>query len=138
MILVQARHGDSLSVSSQLPSHITVCRESRVRIHCRPTTVAWCENDAVSRAAQPATPSESDPDRESGVVISPRDVSGSPPADRGVLPAAKAPTHSVADRAARPVGERRVLQSWPTIPHDGAVDTRLGRHKEWPSFGTRP
>ena len=24
------------------------------------------------------------------------------------------------------------------IPYDGAVDTQLARHKEWPSFGTRP
>src|ERR1700752_889232 len=138
MILVQARHGDSLSVSSQLPSHITVCRESRVRIHCRPIAVAWCENDAVSRAAQPATPSESDPDKESGAVIAPQDVSGSPSADRGAPPAAKAPTHPVAGRAARLSGERRVLRSWPTIPNDGAVGTRLGRHKQWPTFGTRP
>src|SRR5579864_9496657 len=36
-------------------------------------------------------------------------------------------------RAARLASELRVLQSWPTIPHDGAVDTRLAQHKEWPA-----
>src|SRR4029077_16079683 len=119
-------------------SGIRRCRESRVRIRCRPTAAAWCENDAASRAAQPAMRNESDPDKESDAVISPHDVSGSPPADRVALPAAKAPTHPVAGRAARPAGDPRVLRSWPTTPHDGAFDTRLARHKEWPSFGTRP
>src|SRR4029077_4653930 len=93
---------------------------------------------ASRRSAQPAMRNESDPDKESGAVISPHDVAGSPPADRVALPAAKAPTHPVAGRAARLASELRALRSWPTIPHDGAVDTRLARHREWPSFGTRP
>lgn len=69
------------------------------------------KNDAVSRVARPARRNESDPFKESDGAISPRYVSGSPPADHVALPAAKASMHP-AERWRRVEKESTAISSF--------------------------
>src|ERR1700678_1742374 len=68
-----------LSSTSVLAAVVRLDRKT----HCKPTAGAWCGNGAVSAAAPPAWPLESDRSQESGAVTSRRDACGSRSADPG-------------------------------------------------------
>src|SRR5438874_10795922 len=101
-----------------------------------PRAGAWCENGAVSAAAQPVELPESDRSKESGAAISPLRACDFPATTGGALPDARVRDYPVASINAQLESEPLVPGAWPATRRDGEERRRSCPHREWPNFGT--
>src|SRR2546423_9693422 len=83
-----------------------------------PRAGAWCENGAVSAAAQPIELPESDQSQEPGEAISPPHACDFPATTGGALPDAEVEDYPVAGTSARLESEPLVPLACPAIRRD--------------------
>src|SRR5438552_18814880 len=99
-----------------------------------PRAGACCENGAVSAAAQPVEPPESDQSKESGAAISPPDACDFPATADVALPDARVRDYPVAGIIAQLESEPLVPLAWPAIGRDDGGCRHSCPHTEWPNF----